>query len=136
MEKYYNVTIKWLDDYSIVDLTFKEGDSGEDDEDVFYYIDGVHELEELKVVGVEDFVVLRYEEQPAGTLSKVKFLAELEFQDEISEDQIETIQQNIMDALVSWVDSGPGLAPDENLTRSINVVDSDGRGNLHLFKIS
>jgi hypothetical protein len=142
MAKYYDATIEWLDNGDVQTVTFKDGDPGEDDDDVFFYIDGVHELESLKTVGIAEFVVvdyfevLNYKERLTETLPNEKFLIKLEFQGLIYPDQTVDIQQKIMDALVSWVDNGPGFAPEETITKSISVIDSDGREKLHLFKIS
>jgi len=56
-------SIRFKDDNSEVsDVIFSENDGIANEEDVFWYVNGAHDLEALKdLEGVEDFIVLDYE---------------------------------------------------------------------------
>lgn len=50
--------IKWLDTKEEQEVLFKVGDPGEDDEDIFYYVDSKGDMVDLMEEGNEDFVVI------------------------------------------------------------------------------
>lgn len=62
--KYFSVSGYWKDDKSEFDgYIIKMGDVDEDeDDDIFYYVDSLNDLESLKTEGVNDFVITDYEE--------------------------------------------------------------------------
>lgn len=62
MSKYYNATIRWLDNGNIQDdMIIKVGDVEEDDYDIFFYLDHEDEIEDFKKEGVHDWVILEVE---------------------------------------------------------------------------
>ena len=59
----WSASIQWKDDGSVVDgMIFSENDGVANEDDVFWFVNGVHDIEAYKDPnGVEDFVVLDYE---------------------------------------------------------------------------
>lgn len=56
--RYAGVTIQFLDDGSLLDVTIKlYGNVGADDDEIFYYCDSLCDLLSLTEQGVEDFVI-------------------------------------------------------------------------------
>ena len=56
--RYAGVTIQFLDDGTLLDVTIKLYSSvGADDDDIFYYCDSLNDLLSLTEQGVEDFVI-------------------------------------------------------------------------------
>lgn len=56
--RYAGVTIQFLDDGSLLDVTIKLNSSvGEDDDEIFYYCDSLSDLLSLTEQGVEDFAI-------------------------------------------------------------------------------
>jgi len=56
----YLATIKWLDNGNIQDdMVIKVGeDPGEDDDDIFFYMNSEKEIEEFKKEGVHEWIIL------------------------------------------------------------------------------
>jgi hypothetical protein len=63
----YVATIQWLDDKSTQEgVIFKIGDVGEDDDDVFFYLESESEVENFKKEGANDFIILSIEKEDLG----------------------------------------------------------------------
>ena len=62
METYFLATIMFRDNGDIMeDVLFKNGDVGDDDDEIFFYVYNDNEMEELKSENtIQDFVVLEY----------------------------------------------------------------------------
>ena len=59
MSKYFNATIKWLDNGNIQDnMLIKIGDIEDDDDDIFFYMDSEREIEEFKKEGAHEWIIL------------------------------------------------------------------------------
>ena len=59
MSKYYNATIKWIDNGDIQDdMLLKIGDVEYDDDNIFFYLDSEREIEEFKKEGAHEWVIL------------------------------------------------------------------------------
>ena len=139
MAKYYNVRIRWDDDPNDEqDVIIKEGDIEEDNDNIFWYVRNVEELESLKTPGIVDFKVLHYSESTVPVSGTVKLNLELSFQrKELSEKDIEDVQQKIMNALKDWADcSESGIAPDDTFTREINIATESGCNLKYIFPLS
>jgi hypothetical protein len=55
----YLATIKWADNGNIrEDMILKIGDIGEDDDEIFFYLDSEEEIEEFKKIGAHEWVIL------------------------------------------------------------------------------
>jgi hypothetical protein len=55
----YLATIKWADNGDIrEDMILKIGDIGEDDDEIFFYLDSEEEIEEFKKIGAHEWVIL------------------------------------------------------------------------------
>ena len=60
--EYFEAEIYWKDQpEELLNVIIKSGDVGEDDDDVFYYVDSEYDLKTLMgESGIEDFVVKNY----------------------------------------------------------------------------
>ncbi len=58
--KEYTATIKWLDSQEMQDVIIKVGDVDENDDNIFFYFDSENEIEEFKIEGVNDFVIVDF----------------------------------------------------------------------------
>ena len=55
----YLATIKWADNGDIrEDMILKIGGIGEDDDEIFFYLDSEEEIEEFKKIGAHEWVIL------------------------------------------------------------------------------
>jgi len=64
--KRYRATIKWLDTGDIQDdMILKIGDIGEDDDDIFFYLEDEGEIESFKKEGSHEWVIINIEEDLA-----------------------------------------------------------------------
>ncbi len=62
--KRYRATIEWLDTGDIQDdMILKIGDIGEDDDDIFFYLEDEKEIESFKKVGYHEWVILQIEKE-------------------------------------------------------------------------
>ena len=67
-------------------------------------------------------------------MKKHSFIVELEFADIVSDSDIEEIGINILDSLVSNVQSGNGLAPDGSDTYTVSIKVSNNVVNSTFVK--
>ena len=64
--KRYRATIEWLDTGDIQDdMILKIGDIGEDDDDIFFYLEDEGEIESFKKEGSHEWVIINIEEDLA-----------------------------------------------------------------------
>ena len=64
MNKRFVATIKWLDNGSIQDdMILKIGDIGEDDDDIFFYLESEKEIESFKKEGSHEWVIINIKEE-------------------------------------------------------------------------
>ena len=62
--KRYRATIKWLDTGDIQDdMILKIGDIGEDDDDIFFYLEDEGEIENFKKEGSHEWVIIKIKEE-------------------------------------------------------------------------
>ena len=62
-EKYYEATIKWSDNGNIEDgKILKIGDIGEDDDDIFFYLESEEELKYFKNIGHHEWTIIEVTE--------------------------------------------------------------------------
>jgi len=59
IDKRFIATIQWLDNGNIQDdMIFKIGDIGEDDDEVFFYLEDEKEIESFKKEGSHEWVII------------------------------------------------------------------------------
>lgn len=61
--KRYKAVIKWLDTGNIDWVVLKIGDIGEDDDDIFFYLESEKEIESFKKEGSHEWVIINIEEE-------------------------------------------------------------------------
>lgn len=62
-EKYYEATIKWSDNGNIEDgKILKIGDIGEDDDNIFFYLESEEELKSFKNIGHHEWTIIEVTE--------------------------------------------------------------------------
>ena len=61
--KRYKAVIKWLDTGNIDWVVLKIGDIGEDDDDIFFYLESEKEIESFKKEGSHEWVIINIKEE-------------------------------------------------------------------------
>ncbi len=61
--KRYKAVIKWLDTGNIDWVVLKIGDIGEDDDDIFFYLESEKEIESFKKEGSHEWVIIKIKEE-------------------------------------------------------------------------
>ena len=61
--KRYKAVIKWLDTGNIYWVVLKIGDIGEDDDDIFFYLESEKEIESFKKEGSHEWVIINIKEE-------------------------------------------------------------------------
>ena len=61
--KRYKAVIKWLDTGNIYWVVLKIGDIGEDDDDIFFYLESEKQIESFKKEGSHEWVIIKIKEE-------------------------------------------------------------------------
>ena len=61
--KRYRAVIQWLDTGNIDWVVLKIGDIGEDDDDIFFYLESEKEIESFKKEGSHEWVIIKIKEE-------------------------------------------------------------------------